>query len=46
MKAHRTLYEGDGVKYDDSISVFSVDPAEEEDLQPGENFFDLYVGNA
>jgi hypothetical protein len=45
-KQQRTLYEQGDTKYDGSVSVFSVDPDEEEDLQPGENYFDLWVGNA
>lgn len=36
------MYEAEGIKYDDSISVFSVD--KDELLSPGENFFDLWVG--
>lgn len=45
-KQQRTMYEAEGVKYSDSVSVFSVDPAEEDQIQAGENFFDLFLGEA
>ncbi|CAD8068862.1 unnamed protein product [Paramecium primaurelia] len=41
-RQQQTLYEAEGIKYDDSISVFSVD--KDEMLSPGENFFDLWIG--
>lgn len=43
----KLLHEVDGVKYSDAVSVFSVEPdaqEQEEELGPGGNILDLYIG--
>lgn len=46
-KGYQLMREVDGIKYDEAISVFSVEPGEgetEDDLGPGGNIVDLFIG--
>ena len=38
------IYEKDNIKYTKQINEFSTDDLAEEELGPGENIFDLYIG--